>query len=585
MVPERERFLVHNLALLIPDKEVSAWVTETDPKEARAWLESLPLADSGDAARDIYQALYTLNRLELAMQSRLDLMELYKGPVAMVSSVLQSQFVGLPLPLPAEVRKLAEFIRQLHMEMAVGYKCVIHDLQATRRPWGKKNSLVTATERTLRYLGEVLARSYQVYMPPPPEVWKEIHALYWYAEQNGRLSHAIEISEEKRSTVTISERYLQIVLLALCNPYQLPQNECTYIRNFLESRTDKATIEDQVNVDDAVGRFVIDLSSDTPPAPLAQQDRKKLSEHHRVLSTIELARTVHGYMKRLGQGESSNFLNLGTEMSNIACRDVLKRMVKFWGLMPKRVYSRTKTRGVLALCTGINALHFFAGGRKPFKSPDAEAEEKSKGPQKKSRKVPPKFRNDENHQPAASTANDDTGKVPASPDWLAETELAVPDVFPVDRWQLRDESAQGLLLAREGEVGAHVRVGDLIGIQASNDGGTWRVGAVRWIKSPDSNHVEMGVERLAPNVTPVAVKPAANNMPGTGRRYSQALLLPAMPVLQRPATLILTRGVYEPGRSLHLVVGDENPKIVRPLKLLERTASFDQIVFTEVDWG
>ncbi len=576
---------MNNLALLIPEKEVSAWVAETNPKEARAWLESLPLADSGEAARDIYQALYTLNRLELTMQSRLDLMELYKGPVAMVSSVLRSQIIGLALPLPPEVRKLAEFIRQLHMEMAIGYKCVIHDLQATRRPWGKKNLLVMATERALRYLGEVLARSYQVYMPPPPEVWKEIHALYRYAEQHGRLSHPIEISEENKSTVTISERYLQIVLLALCNPYQLPQNECNYVRSFLESRTDKATIEDQVNVADSVGRFLIDLSADAPPAPFAQQDRTQGFEHHRVLSTIELARTVHGYMKRLEQGESGSFLNLGAEMSNIACRDVLKRMIKFWGLTPKRVYSRTKTRGLLALCTGINALHFFGGGRKSFKSPEAEVEEKPKELQRASRKVPPKFRNDEGRQAeaVAVAADAQASKMPAPPSWLSEAKLAVPDAFPVDRWQLRDESARGLLLAREGEVGAHVRVGDLLGIQASNDGGTWRAGVVRWIKSPDSNQVEMGVERLAPNVTPVAVKPAANHMPGTGRRYTQALLLPAMPVLQRPATLILTRGVYEPGRSLHLVVGDEKPKIVRLLKLLERTASFDQIIFTKVD--
>ncbi len=181
------------------------------------------------------------------------------------------------------------------------------------------------------------------------------------------------------------------------------------------------------------------------------------------------------------------------------------------------------------------------------------------------------------------TTDAENDKAPAQPGWLSETKLATPDAFPVDRWQLRDESARGLLLAREGEVGAHVRVGDLLGIQGSNDDGTWRAGVVRWIKSPDSNRVEMGVERLAPSVTPVAVKPAANNMPGTGRRYTQALLLPAMPVLRRPATLVLTRGVYEPGRSLHLVVGDDEPKIVRPLKLLERTASFDQIVFSEVD--
>jgi hypothetical protein len=150
---------VNNLALLIPKKEVSAWVAETNPKEARAWLESLPLADSGEAARDIYQTLYTLNRLELTMQSRFDLMELYKGPVAMVSSVLQSQVIGLALPLPPEVTKLAEFIRQLHMEMAIGYKCVIHDLQATRRPWGKKNLLVEPPSNGDRASAKVSGRS------------------------------------------------------------------------------------------------------------------------------------------------------------------------------------------------------------------------------------------------------------------------------------------------------------------------------------------------------------------------------------------------------------------------------------------
>ena len=216
--------------LFVPDKEVSAWVTETQPKEARAWLNSLPLADDGDSARDIYQALYTLNRLEVAPQNRLELMELYQAPVATVSSVLGSQFRGLALPLAAELRQLAELIRQLKMEMAIGYKCAINDLQAARLSRSRRQSWIVASERAMWYLSEVLLDSYQIYMPPPPGVWREIHALYRLAEEQDRLTEAIELADEgdTRQT-TIYERYRQIVLLGLCNPYQLAQTECALV--------------------------------------------------------------------------------------------------------------------------------------------------------------------------------------------------------------------------------------------------------------------------------------------------------------------------------------------------------------------
>ncbi|MFQ6021207.1 MAG: hypothetical protein ACE5NW_00635 [Acidiferrobacterales bacterium] len=571
-----------SVALYVPDKEVSAWVTETNPKEAREWLTSLPLADSGDAARDIYQALYTLNRLDVTPQTRLELMELYRSPVATVSSVLHSNFAGLALPLPEEMRQLAEFIRQLQMEMAIGYKCAIRDLQAVRIPWGKKSQLALAKERAVWYLGELLLRSYQVYMPQPVGVWREVHVLYRYAEEQGTLTQAVQVSEdEEAGTTTILQRYLQIVLLGLCNPYQLPQNECNHVHNFLGGHAQKATITQQLQMPDSVGHFLIDLSADAPPTPFPQEHSPEPSPDLRALNAIELARAVHGFIKRIEQGESpARFLGLGAELTDTGCRDILRRMIRSWGLTPKRQYSRTKIRGHLSLCTGVNALHFFSSGRKPFTPPD-EAEHGARAehqatPQRAStagrddtRKRSPK---------AESTAPKVPSIMPGVPRWLAEAKLSTPEVCPVDRWQLRDESARGLLLSREGEVGAHVRVGDVIGIQGANDTDVWHVGVVRWIKSPASGRVEMGVERIAPELKPAAVKPVSD----AGRRYTQALLLPAMPVLQRPPTLLAARGMYEPGCDLYLAESDGIARVVRPLKLLERTASFDQFVFAEV---
>lgn len=568
------------IALSLPKKEVSGWVTETDPREARAWLASLPLADAGNAARDLYQALYALNRLDIGAPTRLELMELYRASVATVSTVLQTQLNGLALPLPPTARQMAEFLRQLHMEMAIGYKCAFQDLQIARVPWGKKGQLALATARALAYLGEVLRHSYEVYMPQPPGVWTEIHALYRYAEAQGSLEQVVEAGTGENVGQTIGHHYRAILLLALCNPYQLPQNECTHAATFLSHWAHKAAITDDTNVADPAGHFLVNLAADKPPTPMAQQRNVRPSADLRVLNTIELVRTVHSFSKRLQQGEGSHILDLGSNLTSTAAREMLRRMIKFWGVTPTRRYARTKTRGYLYLCTGINALHFFVGGRKPFVPPMEVPPEAPLEPgEDLARKTEAKALADAGKAGKGIAGGEAAGHdvSPGLPTWLADAKLATPDAYPVDRWQLRDESASGLLLAHEGEVAMQLRVGDVLGMQGVNGGG-WHAGVIRWIKSPEARRIEMGVERLAPRLMPVAVCPSDSL---ATKRYVQGLLLPAMPVLQRPTTLLVPRGIYEPARDLELTMEDGSRRVVRALRLLERTASFDQVIFAD----
>jgi hypothetical protein len=563
------------VALYVPEKEVSAWVTETDPKDARAWLASLPLADAGESARDIYQALYTLNRLALAPHTRLELMELYREPVSTVSSVLQHQFGGLAMPLPAEMRQMAEFIRQLQLEMAIGYKCAIQDLDAARISWGRKNQIVLASERAMLYLGQALLRSYQVYMPQPAGVWTEIHTLFRYAGEQEHLAQPVDTAEGAGDT-TILQRYQQILLLGLCSPYQLPQNECNHINAFLEEWADQAVIGDELNVHDPAGHFLINLALDAPPVPLAQHKGAVSSAPElRVLNTLELARTVHGLSKRLEEGESAKAIGFSEELSEASVREMLRRMIKFWGLTPQRKFARTQTRGHLSVCTGINALHFFGSGGKPF-APPVDPPKESQVTARKPTQTD-KSPDDPKAKPAPKSA---ATPRQGPPKWLAETKLPTPESYPVDRWRLQDESARGLLLVREGEMLGQLRVGDVLGMQSGGGPGNWHVGVIRWIKSPQPRRVEMGVERLAPKVSPVALRASAS--PKQPTPYVQGLLLPAMPVLQRPAALLAPRGLYETGRSLEIVVGNDPSRTVRPVKLLERTATFDLIVFVDV---
>jgi len=540
-------------AFVLPPWQTSAWVVETEPTEAGTWLAALPLADSVQSAQQIYQALFTLNRMPLEADDRLVLMELYRKPVAAVASGLQSHFARLSLPLKPRLKQLADFLCQLHMEMAHGYKHVLKAGLDERKPW-ESDAFLLSLERAIRYLGEVLLRSYQVYMPAPPGVWKEIHGFYRYAEQHGQ-EHRLLVIDGLEEGTTVTRAYLQALLLGLCGPYQLPQNECHQVNAFLARWGQKAKIISEIQTVDPVGHFLIDFDADHPAAPFPRDVSLQPAPTLRALNAIELARVAHDFSKRLQKGESPRVLGLGFECVGAACVDSLKRMLRFWGLAGRRQFSRHRSLQPLSLCVGINAVHFFCDGQRPFTPPHAPVTipERAAEP-------PDRF--------ALEAESHDERPVTAP----------LPELFRIDsRWQVRDESAGGLSLERSSDAGIPVRVGDVIGIQnpVLNQ---WRIGAVRWVKSADTKHVEMGVEMLAPHAHPFAVRPAGTDVVP----YTQALLLPPIEALRQPATLLVARGTCQPGEDIEIADSESPPRRVRVLKVVERSSAFAQVVFADV---
>jgi len=540
-------------AFVLPSWQTSPWVVESEPAEAGAWLATLPLADSVQAAQQIYQALFTLNRMPLDADDRLVLMELYRKPVAAVTAGLQPHFTRLSLPLRPRLKQLADFLRQLHVEMAHGYKHVLKSGLDDRKPW-ESDAFLLALERAIRYLNEVLLRSYQVYMPSPPGVWKEIHGFYRYAELHGH-EHRLLVIDGLEEGTTVTRAYLQAILLGLCGPYQLPQNECQQVNAFLARWGQKAEIISAIQTVDPVGHFLIDFDVDHPAAPFPRDVSLQPASALRALNAIELARVVHTFSRRLQKGESPRVLGLGFECVGAACVDSLKRMLRFWGLAGRRQFSRRHSPRQLSLCVGINAVHFFCDGQRPFTSPQAPV-----AIPERAAELPDRM--------ALEAESQDERPVTAP----------LPELFRIDsRWQVRDESAGGLSLARSGEAGIPVRVGDVIGLQnlALNQ---WRVGAVRWVKSADAQHVEMGVEMLAPHAHPLAVRPAGTDVVP----YSPALLLPPIEALRQPATLLVARGTCQPGEDIEIAENESQPRRVRVINVVERSSSFAQVVFADV---
>ncbi|MCR4300450.1 MAG: hypothetical protein NUV51_02490 [Sulfuricaulis sp.] len=569
-----------SLSLTLPSKRVSAWMAETDPKYARAWLASLPLTDSAETAREIYQALYTLNREALDVAQRFELMELYTAPVASVTSALESYFTRAALPLTPKKRQLAEFIRQLHLEMSFGYKACLQELERKRLLWGKKSLRSQALVRAMHYLGEVLLHSYQVYMPNPAGVWRELHAIYQHAVVNGLAEELVETALPVTSKTTLTHEYIRVLLLGLCNPYQLPQGECRQVQHFLFQWGDKALIQEKPEVAQPAGYFLIDSATDSLPVPFPSEAAFQPGHGLRLLNSIELLRTINFFIQRLQQGDSARKLSLGIEGLDSVCLDMLQRMVRSWGQLPRRQFSRIQRSGPVFVCAGIPAMHFFANGQVPFTPPTRDAKHEADD-----RVILPSHIEEEINQEARAEEEgfiELEEPVKAGPMLQTvprEISASSSEGFRVDRWQIKDAAPKGLQLVRFGTSHTYVRVGDAVGIQQMDEIGRWSVGVVRWMKSPESGSLEMGVELLASGAKPVPVAP----VPHSGAaKYQPALLLPAIEALRRPATLLLARGVFASGSNILLAENANEIRTVRLLERLEYSNVFELMVFADV---
>ena len=329
-----------------------------------------------------------------------------------------------------------------------------------------------------------------------------------------------------------------------------------------------------------MGCFLIDLTADLPAMLFPRDIKLKPAPYLRVLSAVELARIVHEDINRLQKGASPQSLRLGVECIDTACLDMLRRMIRFWGMAARRQFSRRATRArFLSVCAGVNALHFFCDGQRPFSPPNEETpllptdEQDTLFPANVS--VPTAGTDD-------SVAMIDLDALIAEPEpaFVMEANASLTqEVFRISRWKIRDESAGGLSLVWDENAPTHVRVGDLLGL-LDEDTNQWRAAVARWLKSEDVTHVEVGVEMLAPSVKPVAVRsiPEGSNVP---TRTLQALMLPAVAALHQPATLLVIPGFCQVGNDIYLMPGDEKPRRVRVMRLLERTGAFEQILFVD----
>ncbi|MBE9515903.1 MAG: hypothetical protein IME93_02875 [Proteobacteria bacterium] len=566
----------NKLGLYIPEEKVSAWVAETHPKEAAAWLNDLPYADAPEAARELYQSLYTLNRQKLPPADRVKLMALYHEPVARVVEGLSTSFRSGGLALSEKKRKLADFIRQLKQEMAIAFKIAMLDAINARMMFSRKKVVERALESALRYMADVMQSCYQVYVPVPMGTWREMHILYRYAEDNDWFG------QEAGASPSIEQYYRDALLLGLCNPYQLPEGEWEKMARCSDYWGDRAEIHSDIETHTIAGRFLMDLDADSPPVAFPRGVSVVQADNLRVLNALPLTAVVQDFVRRFKKGDPDARNKLGVDCLDANCLELLRRMRRAWGLATGRRGDRIRKSGQCFVATSVSAIHYFASGQHPFVQPLFSESQRIPVIEHAPSVEDPSEVLDGLDMDIGEALNDNFidldaigGQEKKKQKSLADPLFSAEKVFRAEPWQIRDESVSGIQLTHKEAGNQQIRVGDVVGLEDGVNRDAWRIGVVRWVRTPKPKIVDIGVELLGSKATPIAIR---RDREGTA--YVPALLLPPVTILKRPATLLVPAGIYaEEGMYFIVDASEGAARKVMALKLLERTGAFEYFVF------
>ncbi len=520
---------------------------ELRPAKVERWLAELPLLNVAETARKLYSTLCIYNRIAIDDHDRLALLELYRSPLKLIATELEKQYLGLPLPLAEKHKAAAEQNRQFCIEMAFGYKrLVLNAAQQPGAPVGKHLVDTTlAIQRAIRYLTEALAVSFEIYAPCPLGAWREIHALYRYAEQLGvtdtPLADPLNITLPH---ISVGHAYKQALLLDLSDPYHLPARLTGKIHHYLDRYAGLAVILPATQTFDPTCQFLIDPEEDC--AGLLYVDATlELTGRFRLLNTIELARTIHRQLTALQAGQVPAGEGLEADFFQDSDQDLLRHLGRAWGVNPRRAFRRIRRSDAkVELAVGLEAINYWLNGGSRFV--------------------------------VSSTF---VGPLPqrtlVGPNENKTLHIEAPELLFAS-WTIRDESASGLALEKHGYIKQQLRVGDLVAHRAPGAGNTWTIDVVRWVKSKSPSHIEIGVQRLAPHAQAVVVKTVSDK--GKESDFMPAVLLPELPRLKQKATLVTHRGVWRPQRRIYL---DNGARLMRVVigEPVEITSAFECFQF------
>jgi hypothetical protein len=500
---------------------------ETRPKQVKAWIETLPLAQTLESGRLLCAHLAGVNRAKIDLEERLQILDAHRSVALVLLEDLDHIYGRAAQPMARRGCDALALARSLAAELASGYRIVLAEKAAKRVAFGVKKQLPALTLRAMQALAAVMRASYKAYAPVPQGAWKEFHQLYVYAEQAGIVNDA----GDAEGGTTVAQLYCESLLLALTDPYRLLPGDLDKVVTQIRALRAPVTLAQRRPDTPPGAHFLVPCDTDKPPKPALSANDDTGGPNWRIFDATAIVERLRVRQQAFDSGNISSTMTKAMTPEALA---LAARLMTLWGDPPKRAFRRDAVDGSVAICFGVkNIAHFVAH--------DALADDAAQAHGLREGLT----------MPLRALPEDEAGRL-----------------IPIHEWAIINHSEGGIKVRRSAGVAQPLAVGEVVGIKAAGVA-AWRVGVARWITVFEDGAMEFGVQFFATAACAVWLQPAQAPNP----QAKLAVLLADGEELDGEALLTPTN-TYVDLREFELR-GEDFRSRVRASALIEKTARFE----------
>lgn len=372
-------------------------------------------------------------------------------------------------------------------------------------------------QRCLYYSGLAIFEQLRTGHEPPPALWRQLHELYAHAEHQNLHLNEVPDPLSGRPTNCV-KTYVKTLLACYANPVQMTRWQLQKMSGWLETWSSAVTVERgyRPSRNDAQP-----LAVELPGAQGLQ--RIESLKHHdemRYLALVPLSKLLRVKIILLQQGQLPHQVGLGDQLDSNACLELLTLLHARW-CENQRLVTRRATVVHSTLCCNLEGIFSQLSGQ-PFRQIG---------------------------------------------------ELAPKVTVHLENWQMENESIMGARLLRSDAGGARLRSKQLVAIRC----GSFILGATAWTRVMLTGKLQMGVRYFPGKPQPVRMRPYGIN---PSDLHAPALLLPPLPAINTPASLIIPRDWFKSGRMVEISYADEKSSLVQLGFSVEHGLDYERVSFT-----
>lgn len=510
---------------------------DSNTKSLNEWISTLAIMQLGDTSRALFSALLELSELECSETLRFDLIQTLHPTIENVLGSLEKNFFNQGVITSDRNEHIIELAMLLRCYFAAIYINIVRrssdQLEHQKFSFfalNQKKNLQTArtlaTFQALQQLTQLLYQQHMLYSEPVAGQWLIAHQLYDAAVTHKYHLTTLEQPTGKPSLNNVAQAYAQLILMDIFNTNQIRQSE---IQALFQCSFDWAKMLQLLPKETELTKYVVDTSKDHPP--IYNKKQSSGFNPNIFISTNSLLDHVTATLHKNAEYISKN--------EKIYLTPALKFHVQtILGTTAERRHERYEYSAQLHICFGLLTAHFYLSKAKNFA--ETLQLEHGYGLQSESRFL------------SSWDKKESSDNQESSIQRLSRESKAV---YQAD---ILDISVNGYRIKWTTEAPKNLRTGEYILVKETSHG-HWRGGVIRWLKQSSEKSLELGLEVLAQDIFPCAVRIQSDRHVSN---YHPALILKNQNLDETKTTIILPGSqIFREQQAVHLRLGKEEVKV------------------------